>query len=31
MLLERRTIGDLEELLEERIALLHANQRRKSA
>lgn len=31
MLLERRTIRDLEELLDERLALLHANQRRKSA
>lgn len=31
MLMERRTIGDLEELLEERIALLRADQRRKSA
>ena len=31
MLMERRTSGDLEELLEERIALLHADRRRKSA
>ena len=31
MLLERRTIRDLEELLDERLALLHADQRRKSA
>lgn len=30
MLLERRTISDLEELLDERLALLHAD-RRKSA
>ena len=31
MLMERRTIRDLEELLDERLALLHAHQRRKSA
>lgn len=31
MLLERRTIRDLEELLDERLALLHATQSRKSA
>lgn len=31
MLMERRTIRDLEVLLEERLALLHADQRRKSA
>ena len=31
MLMERRTIRDLEELLDERLALLHADQRRKSA
>lgn len=31
MLMERRSIGDLEELLDERLALLRADQRRKSA